>query len=323
MNEPLLSIQDLWVQYVTDENIIHAVNGLSLSLRKGESLGLVGETGAGKTTSALSILQLLPEPAGIITNGSIEFNGKNVIENRKKDNAKLRGAGISMIFQDPMTALNPTMKISRQMVEVVQTHTKLSRRRAEQQCLAMLERVGIGQDRFNDYPHQLSGGMKQRVVIAIALLCNPAILIADEPTTALDVTIQAQILEIIKDLIKESNMAMLLITHDLGVVAETCDRVAVMYAGSLVEAGTVHEVFENPLHPYTVGLFQSTPKIDDESTVLIPITGEPPNPSQLPSGCPFHPRCPKRMDICKRETPAQGGEHPVWCHLYQKGGERQ
>jgi peptide/nickel transport system ATP-binding protein len=320
MSEPILAVNDLRVQYVTDENIIHAVNGLSISLYKGESVGLVGETGAGKTTTALSVMQLLPEPAGVITSGSIFFKGRNLLENAKKENTNIRGNGISMIFQDPMTALNPTMKISRQMIEVVQAHKKVSRKKAEEACLTMLKRVGIGHDRFNDYPHQLSGGMKQRVVIAISLLCNPGLLIADEPTTALDVTIQAQILELIKDLIKQSEMSMLLITHDLGVVAETCDRIAVMYAGSLVEAGTVREVFNNPLHPYTVGLFRSIPKLDDESTVLIPITGVPPNPARLPSGCPFHPRCPKRLDICDKEKPTQQGSHPVWCHLYGREG---
>lgn len=218
MNDtPLLRIEDLSVQYMTDEDVVHAVNGLNVELYKGESLGFVGETGAGKTTAALSVIQLLPEPAGVITGGSIWYNGRNLIENKEKENVEMRGDGISMIFQDPMTALNPTLRISRQMMEVVESHRKVSRREAETICIDMLEKVGIKRDRFDDYPHQLSGGMKQRVVIAMALLCNPEILIADEPTTALDVTIQAQILEIIKNLIKESGMSMILITHDLGI----------------------------------------------------------------------------------------------------------
>ena len=221
-----------------------------------------------------------------------------------------------MIFQDPMTALNPTLRISRQMMEVVESHRKVSRREAETICIDMLEKVGIKRDRFDDYPHQLSGGMKQRVVIAMALLCNPEILIADEPTTALDVTIQAQILEIIKNLIKESGMSMILITHDLGIVAETCNRIAVIYGGSVVESGTVREVYKNPLHPYTRGLFASIPKLDDDSVELQPIEGEPPNPVHMPSGCAFHPRCSYCQDICRKEAPRMHGEaHQVWCHL--------
>jgi peptide/nickel transport system ATP-binding protein len=315
---PLLSVDNLYVQYVTDENIVYAVNGLSFSLTRGESLGFVGETGAGKTTAALSIMQLLPEPAGIITEGSISFKDSNLIENSKSENIKIRGNGISMIFQDPMTALNPTMKISSQMMEVIRAHKKTTRNEAKNLCLSMLKKVGIGEDRFNDYPHQLSGGMKQRVIIAMSLLLNPEILIADEPTTALDVTIQAQILEIMKDLITYSDMSLLLITHDLGVVAETCDNVAVMYAGSIIESGTVREVFRNPLHPYTQGLFASTPNIEDESVRLTPIIGTPPNPTQKIVGCAFEPRCPKRLKICKSVRPSKLGPHSVWCHLYSE-----
>ena len=292
MNDtPLLQVKDLYVQYMTDEDVVYAVNGLSAELYKGESLRFVGETGAGKTTTALSIIQLLPEPAGVVTGGEIWFEGKNLLENKEKDNVAIRGDGISMIFQDPMTALNPTLRIGRQMMEVVESHRKLPHKEAEAICIDMLEKVGIKRDRFNDYPHQLSGGMKQRVVIAMALLCNPAVLIADEPTTALDVTIQAQILEIIKRLIRESNMSMMLITHDLGIVAETCDRIAVVYGGSVVESGTVQEVYANPAHPYTRGLFDSIPKLDDDSVELKPIEGEPPNPARMPEGCAFHPRC--------------------------------
>ena len=317
MNDtPLLRVEDLYVQYMTDEDVVYAVNGLSAELYKGESLGFVGETGAGKTTTALSIIQLLPEPAGVVTGGKIWFEGKNLLENKEKDNVAIRGDGISMIFQDPMTALNPTLRIGRQMMEVVESHRKLSHKEAEAICIDMLEKVGIKRDRFNDYPHQLSGGMKQRVVIAMALLCNPAVLIADEPTTALDVTIQAQILEIIKHLIRESNMSMMLITHDLGIVAETCDRIAVVYGGSVVESGTVQEVYTNPAHPYTRGLFDSIPKLDDDSVELKPIEGEPPNPARMPEGCAFHPRCRYCKDICRREKPPVKGEnHQVRCHF--------
>ena len=317
MNDtPLLQVKDLYVQYMTDEDVVYAVNGLSAELYKGESLGFVGETGAGKTTTALSIIQLLPEPAGVVTGGEIWFEGKNLLENKEKDNVAIRGDGISMIFQDPMTALNPTLRIGRQMMEVVESHRKLQHKEAEAICIDMLEKVGIKRDRFNDYPHQLSGGMKQRVVIAMALLCNPAVLIADEPTTALDVTIQAQILEIIKRLIRESNMSMMLITHDLGIVAETCDRIAVVYGGSVVESGTVQEVYANPAHPYTRGLFDSIPKLDDDSVELKPIEGEPPNPARMPEGCAFHPRCRYCKDICKKEKPPVKGEnHQVRCHF--------
>lgn len=317
MNDtPLLQVKDLYVQYMTDEDVVYAVNGLSAELYKGESLGFVGETGAGKTTTALSIIQLLPEPAGVVTGGEIWFEGKNLLENKEKDNVSIRGDGISMIFQDPMTALNPTLRIGRQMMEVVESHRKLPHKEAEAICIDMLEKVGIKRDRFNDYPHQLSGGMKQRVVIAMALLCNPAVLIADEPTTALDVTIQAQILEIIKRLIRESNMSMMLITHDLGIVAETCDRIAVVYGGSVVESGTVQEVYANPAHPYTRGLFDSIPKLDDDSVELKPIEGEPPNPARMPEGCAFHPRCRYCKDICKKEKPPVKGEnHQVRCHF--------
>lgn len=316
MSRPLLQIRDLHVQYFSDDAVIKAVNGLSLELSKGESLGFVGETGAGKTTTALSIMQLLPQPAGLITKGEILYHGKNLIENTEKENLAVRGAGISMVFQDPMTALNPTMRISRQILEVVEAHGNYSHREATEICVDMLERVGMRRDRFHDYPHQLSGGMKQRVVIAMALLCNPEMLIADEPTTALDVTIQAQILEIIKDLIQKTGMTLLLITHDLGIVAETCNRVAVMYAGSIVEMGKVLDVFDNPKHPYTKGLFDSIPRLNEESSLLTPIEGTPPNPADLPPGCPFHPRCRYRQAICAVEVPPISGvEHTVRCHF--------
>ena len=258
MNDtPLLRIEDLSVQYMTDEDVVHAVNGLNVELYKGESLGFVGETGAGKTTAALSVIQLLPEPAGVITGGSIWYNGRNLIENKEKENVEMRGDGISMIFQDPMTALNPTLRISRQMMEVVESHRKVSRREAETICIDMLEKVGIKRDRFDDYPHQLSGGMKQRVVIAMALLCNPEILIADEPTTALDVTIQAQIIRLLLKLQKEMGISILFISHDLRVVYQMCDRVVIMQGGRILEQGNIDEVYHHPQSDYTKLLLEA------------------------------------------------------------------
>ena len=314
--EKILEIKDLHVHYLTDDSTVRAVNGLSLDICRGESVGLVGETGAGKTTACLSIMQLVPDPPGVIVGGEILFKGENMLYNSEKRNQQIRGNGISMIFQDPMTALNPVMTVGDQLVEVVQAHRKMSHEDAKRKVIEALEIVGVKGDRFGDYPHQFSGGMKQRVVITMALLCSPELLIADEPTTALDVTIQAQVLEIIRRLQKEFGTSMLLITHDLGVVAETCDKVAIMYAGEIVELGTVREVFKNTLHPYTMGLFQSIPKMDGDSETLIPIEGLPPNPADLPPGCPFHPRCRHKMPVCETESPALLGlGHLCKCHL--------
>ena len=324
--ERILKVNNLHVDYVTDDEVVKAVNGISFELMKGESIGLVGETGAGKTTTALSIMQLIPDPPGIITEGEIIFEGKNMIFNTEKENQKIRGNGISMIFQDPMTALNPIMTIGDQLTEVVLQHKKCSKSEAEKQVKELLETVGVKSDRFNDYPHQFSGGMKQRVVITMALLCNPDLLIADEPTTALDVTIQAQVLEIIMQLQKKFNMSLILITHDLGVVAETCDRVAIVYAGEIVEIGTVEQVYLNTKHPYTKGLFDSIPKIDEDTEKLIPIEGQMPNMAKLPSGCYFHPRCKYCQEICKKEAPPVRGEngHTYRCHfdLFHEGKEK-
>lgn len=321
--DSILKVNNLHVHYVTDDEVVKAVNGISFELNRGESLGLVGETGAGKTTTALSIMQLVPDPPGLITEGEIIFEGKNLIFNTEKENQKIRGNGISMIFQDPMTALNPIMTVGNQLTEVVLQHKKCSKAEATRQVKELLETVGVKSDRFNDYPHQFSGGMKQRVVITMALLCNPSLLIADEPTTALDVTIQAQVLEIIKQLQKKFDMSLILITHDLGVVAETCDRVAIVYAGEIVEIGTVEQVYLNTKHPYTKGLFDSIPKIDEDTEKLIPIEGQMPNMANLPSGCYFHPRCKYCQDICKREVPPVRGEngHTFRCHfdLFDEG----
>lgn len=313
----LLEIKNLHVHYITDEDTVKALNGVDLSLDVGDSLGLVGETGAGKTTTAMSIMQLIPYPPGVIVNGEILFQGKNIIYNTDKENQEMRGNGVSMIFQDPMTSLNPIMTIGDQLLEVVMSHKNIDRAEGKKMVIDLLRVVGVKEDRYNDYPHQFSGGMKQRVVITMALLCNPQLLIADEPTTALDVTIQAQVLEIIKDLQTRYRMSMILITHDLGVVAETCNKVAIMYAGEIVESGTVEEVYLSAKHPYTRGLFDSIPKIeDDENEMLIPIPGTAPNPADLPSGCPFHPRCKYAQEICKDKSPMLVGEgHKYKCHF--------
>lgn len=316
MEQNLLEIKNLHVHYVTDTEDVQAVNGVNLRLKQGEVLGLVGETGAGKTTVALSVMQLVPDPPGIILDGEILFKGRNLIYNTKKENQEMRGNGISMIFQDPMTALNPIMTIGQQLAEVVIKHKKLGKKEALEVAAEMLEKVGVTRDRLNDYPHQFSGGMKQRAIIAMALLCNPEILIADEPTTALDVTIQAQVLEIIRNLVREQDMSMILITHDLGVVAETCDYVAIMYAGEVVEYGTVWDVYTNPKHPYTRGLFDSIPKMDGEEERLSPIPGLAPNSTALPGGCYFHPRCKFCQDRCREQSPEmKGTEHQYKCWL--------
>ncbi|MBS7323906.1 MAG: ABC transporter ATP-binding protein [Angelakisella sp.] len=316
MEQNLLEIKNLHVHYVTDTEDVQAVNGVNLRLKQGEVLGLVGETGAGKTTVALSVMQLVPDPPGIILDGEILFKGRNLIYNTKKENQEMRGNGISMIFQDPMTALNPIMTIGQQLAEVVIKHKKLGKKEALEVAAEMLEKVGVTRDRLNDYPHQFSGGMKQRAIIAMALLCNPEILIADEPTTALDVTIQAQVLEIIRNLVREQDMSMILITHDLGVVAETCDHVAIMYAGEVVEYGTVWDVYTNPKHPYTRGLFDSIPKMDGEEERLSPIPGLAPNSTALPGGCYFHPRCKFCQDRCREQSPEmKGTEHQYKCWL--------
>jgi peptide/nickel transport system ATP-binding protein len=317
--EPILKVNNLHVHYITDDTDVWAVNGISFSLCKGDCIGLVGETGAGKTTTARAIMQLVPDPPGVITEGKIWFQGKNLIYNTEKENEKIRGNGISMIFQDPMTALNPTMTVGAQLVEVVRKHNKkMKKAEAVQRVKDMLEMIGVNSERFDDYPHQFSGGMKQRVVITMALLCTPELLIADEPTTALDVTIQAQVLEIMQNLRTKYDMAMILITHDLGVVAEVCDRVAIVYAGEIVEIGSIKEIYLNPRHPYTVGLFDSIPKIDEDSKKLIPIEGSLPNMATPPTGCYFHPRCKYCQDICREVSPTLSGvegQHQCKCHF--------
>lgn len=301
--ENLLEIKNLEIEYVKDDEIVHAVNGINIELKEGETLGLVGETGAGKTTTALGIMRLISGPTGKIKNGEIKFKGQDILKMSEEEVRKIRGNDISMIFQDPMTSLNPVMTVGEQIAEVIQIHEDLTNQEAMDKAAEMLELVGIPGGRKNDYPHQFSGGMKQRVVIAIALACNPKLLIADEPTTALDVTIQAQVLDLMSDLKNKLKTAMILITHDLGVVAQVCDKVAIMYAGEIVEYGSLEDVFENPKHPYTLGLFGSIPSLDEEKTRLIPIKGLMPDPTDLPDGCNFNPRCPHYEEICSKQEP--------------------
>ncbi len=298
-NLPFLSVRDLTVEYTSGGSVIHAVNGVSFDLEKGRTLGLVGETGAGKTTIARSIMRVLPDPPAKVRGGEIFIEGRDILSISEPEMRKLRGYKISMIFQDPMTSLNPVMRIDDQIKEVILAHNKISEAEATVRALEMLKMVGISADRANEYPHQFSGGMKQRVVIAIALACNPELLLADEPTTALDVTIQAQVLDLIAELKKNLNMSMIMITHDLGVVAETCDDVAIVYAGEIIESGSIRKVFKNPKHPYTNGLFGALPNMNLNVSRLSPIEGLPPDPSNLPEGCSFAPRCPYASDECK------------------------
>ena len=308
--DAFLRVRGLRVTYDTMEGTVHAVNGLHFGIQKGESLGLVGETGAGKTTTALSIMRLVPTPVGKITAGEIWHDGKDLLKLRDKEMQRLRGDRISMIFQNPMASLNPVHTVGEQIMEVLRRHQTLSKGEARDMAAAMLNKVGILENRMDGFPFEFSGGMQQRVSIAMALACQPQLLIADEPTTALDVTIQAQVLELMKELKKDFGSSMLLITHDFGLVAEVCDKVAVMYAGVAVESGTLEHIFNNALHPYTEGLFNSIPKIDESLDRLRPIKGLSPNPIRLPGGCPFHPRCPYAMDICAREAPQETQPEP-------------
>lgn len=320
MQNKLLEIKDLTIKFHTDDGVVAAVNKVSLSVNEGETLGLVGETGAGKTTTALGILGLVDCPPGKIDSGSILFDHIDISKLDEESLRKLRGREISMIFQDPMTALNPVFTVVEQIAEVIANHQQVDEKEAEQKAIEMLELVRIPAERAYEYPHQFSGGMKQRVVIAIALACNPRLLIADEPTTALDVTIQAQVLELMKDLKTRSKTSMIMITHDLGVVSEICDKVAIMYAGEIVESGSLEDIFENPLHPYTNGLFGSIPDIDKEVEFLSPIEGLVPDPANLPSGCKFHPRCKYAQELCSLEEPTfqeVSTGHFTKCFVYE------
>lgn len=322
--ENLLSIRNLTIYYASGKRTVKAVNGIYLDIEKGKTLGLVGETGAGKTTTALGILNLIPNPPGKIISGEILFDGEDLLKKSKKEMRKIRGDKISMIFQDPMTSLDPVATVGDQIAEVIKLHESTSHKEAQRKAVDMLEMVGIPGERYNEYPHQFSGGMKQRVIIAIALACNPSLLIADEPTTALDVTIQAQILELMRNLRTEFGSSMLLITHDLGVVAEVCDNVAIMYAGQIVEYGNLRHIYRNASHPYTEGLFGSIPNLNDDTDRLKPIRGLMPDPADLPKGCSFAPRCPYSESLCNEDDPPAYEIEPghlVKCHRYCKAKE--
>ena len=321
MAEKTIEIKDLVVEYRTRSGVVQALNGLSLSIEKGKTLGLVGETGAGKTTAGLAVLGLIPSPPGVIVSGEILLNGKDLRALTDKEMDQIRGDAVAMIFQDPMTSLNPVMTVGDQIAEAIKIHEGLNHGDALKKAEEMLEMVGIPRERAKEYPHQFSGGMKQRVVIAIALSCTPGLLIADEPTTALDVTIQAQVLEMMKGLKEKYEMSMLMITHDLGIVAEICDEVSVVYAGRVVEHGTLADVFDNTRHPYTEGLFKSLPNIENQAEKLKPIRGLMPDPTDLPLGCPFYPRCDHAMEICRTKKPPKvyrNETHFVECHLYNE-----
>jgi oligopeptide/dipeptide ABC transporter ATP-binding protein len=331
--ETILSVTGLMTQFSTEYGLVKAVDGVSFELRRGETLGIVGESGCGKSVTNLSILRLVLCPPGRMAGGKVIFQGRDLLGASEEEVRVLRGRNISMIFQDPLTSLNPVLRVSMQIAEAMQLHQGLGRREAKTRAIEMLRLIGIPdpERRADDYPHQFSGGMRQRVMIAMALSCKPDILIADEPTTALDVTIQAQILDLIKNLSAKDRTAVILITHDLGVVAGTCDSVCVMYAGRIVEKAVVDDLFYEPLHPYTRGLLDSIPRLDRAAAYgregegrLHSIPGSPPSLVDMPDCCPFHPRCPKVMDICRRAYPPEAkppGRAPrtVNCWLHAKG----
>ena len=325
--KPILELEDLYVYYQSEGQKIRAVNGVSMRLGERETIGLVGETGAGKTTTALAIMQLLPDRTAFIERGDIRYMGSSLLKKPEAELRAIRGALISMIFQDPMTALNPIKTVGDQILESLEIHNYDHKSTAElnKKVIELLELVGIKAERRREYPHQFSGGMKQRVLIAVALACQPHILIADEPTTALDVTIQAQVLALIDDLKEKLGTSVIMITHDLGIVAQMCDRVAVMYAGEIIEEGSVEEIFTGDSHhPYTVGLFNSIPKLNDESERLSPIDGLMPDPANLPEGCPFNPRCHQCMEICRQKHPGvtfSRGTQRIRCFLFSEGVE--
>ncbi|MEG2144078.1 MAG: ABC transporter ATP-binding protein [Oscillospiraceae bacterium] len=310
-----VDLKGLVIKYITEDGIVEAVNGIDIKVEKGKTLGLVGETGAGKTTTALSILRLIPSPPGKMVEGTIKLDGRDIFEYSEKEMENIRGDKVSMIFQDPMTSLNPVMTVGEQIAEVIFLHQGLDKKASMAKAKDMLELVGIPAARSIEYPHQFSGGMKQRVIIAIALACNPSLLIADEPTTALDVTIQAQVLSLMKELREKYNTSMILITHDLGIVAEVCDEVSIMYAGKIIE-----HIFLRAKHPYTEGLFNSLPNIAKRKEMLKPIKGLIPDPTNLPTGCAFHPRCNYATELCAKRIPQitqLSPTHSVMCLGYE------
>ncbi len=326
-SETLLEVRDLAVRFNTDEGIVEAVNGISYDIGQGASMGIVGESGCGKSVSALAVLRLVPEPAGRITNGQVVFEGQNLLELDDDAMRRVRGREIAMVFQDPMSALNPVYTVGHQIVEMLRVHLGLEKQAAWRRAVELLELVGIpsAADRVNDYPHQFSGGMQQRALIAMAISCQPKLLIADEPSTALDVTIQAQVVELLAELRSELNMAVILITHDLALVAGFCEYVTVMYAGHIVEYAPVDELFERSLHPYTLGLLGSAPGlVGDRSKPLITIPGAPPDQTALPPGCPYTPRCPYVQDVCHAALPDlidTDSGHAVRCLVDVSTGE--
>lgn len=305
MSSPLLRIKSLKVYFYTDEGVVQAVNGVDFIINSGENLGIIGESGSGKSVTALTIMRLIPIPPGKIVAGEIEFNGFNLLEKSTSEMRRIRGNEISMIFQDPMSSLNPVFTIGDQIAEAISLHQKKSRKQALQMAVEMLYKVAIPlpEQMVNEYPHQLSGGMRQRAMIAMALSCNPKLLIADEPTTALDVTIQAQILELLKEMGTKTGTSIIMITHNFGVIAEIANKVAVMYAGEIVEFGEVKTIFNNPQHPYTRGLLNSIPSITEKKKKLSTIAGNVPDPNNLPQGCAFHPRCNFSEEICRKTVP--------------------
>ncbi len=322
-NQLILDVKNLVVRYETEDGVVHALNGIDLQLGYRQTIGLVGETGAGKTTAALAILRLVPDPPGVVECDRLMIEGRDILNLPAAKMDEVRGKDVSMIFQDPMTALNPVFTVGEQIAESLQLHEGLDKNAAMERAKQMLELVGIPGERANEYPHQFSGGMKQRVVIAIALACNPKLLIADEPTTALDVTIQAQVLELMSELKEKYDTSMIMITHDLGIVAEVCDTVAVMYAGKIVEQGTLEDVFNHTLHPYTEGLFNSLPNIKNRTAMLKPIKGLMPDPTNLPKGCAFAPRCDYATPACFERQPQlqqASPTHQFACLAYEQPG---
>lgn len=325
--EPVLKVNQLKVSFSSKKNKVPAVHDVSFSLYEGEILGIVGESGSGKSVTSLSIMGLIPKPPGIIENGQILFQGEDLLKASEKRMREIRGNEISMIFQEPMTSLNPLFTVGNQLMEAIRLHTKVTKSEAKERSIELLKLVGLprANELINEYPHQLSGGMRQRVMIAMAMACNPKVLIADEPTTALDVTIQAQILTLMKELNKKTNTSIILITHDLGVVAEICNRVLVMYAGEIVEHGDVSSIFQQPKHPYTKGLLKSVPHLNKKEERLYSIPGNVPRPGTIQQGCLFAPRCQEAKDKCKHVSPSlypsQSSSHAVRCLLHEKEAE--
>ncbi|MFG3252762.1 ABC transporter ATP-binding protein [Streptomyces sp. NPDC048172] len=322
-NQPLLDVRDLHVDFHTRDGVVHAVNGVNYDVRAGETLAVLGESGSGKSVTAQAIMGILDMPPGRIPKGEILFQGRDMLTMSREERRKLRGAKIAMIFQDALSSLNPVLSVGYQLGEMFRVHQGMGRKQAKAKAIELMDRVKIpaAKERVNDYPHQFSGGMRQRIMIAMALALEPELIIADEPTTALDVTVQAQVMELLAELQREFNMGLILITHDLGVVADVADKIAVMYAGRIVETAPVKELYRAPAHPYTRGLLDSIPRLDQKGKELYAIQGLPPNMAHVPTGCAFHPRCPVAKDICTTDLPvlAEAGEgRGSACHFWKE-----